>query len=337
LDPVLRALADAAQELFGVAEAEAAARRLYTPRWVESGCWLANPTKINHFDLFNQTPNTRWKGCVEARPEPYDVTDAAPQRSRADTLFVPFFWPDDNDSGSRHNNWLDDQGTMFPGTDYQWNEWGRTLSAYKYNGTSGDVLNTAPTTRGPNMNCPTPIIPLTNNRSTIVAGVNGMSHWFGGGTVTSEGLAWGWRALSPTQPFTQGAAYGTANKIIVLMTDGLNWAAQNPNNAFRSDYTAYNSLGLWRNFYPGSGPDVDSLEEFAGYMDDRLRVVCANAKEAGVEIYTVVFREPDTITRQLLRQCATDADHAFTADSSEQLTNVFAAIAQSIAALRLTR
>jgi hypothetical protein len=164
-----------------------------------------------------------------------------------------------------------------------------------------------------------------------------MAHWLGGGTVSSEGLAWGWRVLSPTQPFTEGADYDESTKIIVLMTDGMNWAAQNPNPSFRSDYTSYNALGLWQDWYPGTGPRLGSINQFSDYLDSRMEAVCRNAKEEGVKVYTVVFREPDTNIRQLLQQCATSNEYAFTAESETELAAAFAAIAQSIAKLRLTR
>jgi hypothetical protein len=250
---------------------------------------------------------------------------------------VPTFWPDDNDTGGRHNNWMDDNPDQFPGTNYRGQGWGRTLSVYKYDGDAGNIENSPPRTRGPNMNCPTPILPLTDRRQDVLDAVSRMRHWLGGGTVSSEGLAWGWRVLSPTVPFTEGDAYDASNKVIVLMTDGLNWVSRSPNDVFRTDYSAYNALGLWLHFWPGSGPRIRSPEAFADYLDGRMEAVCENAKREGIEVYTIVFREPDARTRRLLRACATSDDHAFTADNDAELLQSFAAIAQSIAALRLTR
>jgi hypothetical protein len=337
LDPLLEGLQLAVNAVFGVSEAHASGGSPYTPVWVERGCWVANPDEINHFTLYDAIPNADWKGCVEARPEPFDVTDAAPNRRNPDTLFVPTFWPDDNDTGGRHNNWMDDNPDQFPGTNYRGQGWGRTLSVYKYDGDAGNIENSPPRTRGPNMNCPTPILPLTDRRQDVLDAVSRMRHWLGGGTVSSEGLAWGWRVLSPTVPFTEGDAYDASNKVIVLMTDGLNWVSRSPNDVFRTDYSAYNALGLWLHFWPGSGPRIRSPEAFADYLDGRMEAVCENAKREGIEVYTIVFREPDARTRRLLRACATSDDHAFTADNDAELLQSFAAIAQSIAALRLTR
>ena len=48
---------------------------------------------ITRFALFNAMRGTSWKGCVEVRPEPHDVTDSAP--AGGDSLFVPYFAPDE--------------------------------------------------------------------------------------------------------------------------------------------------------------------------------------------------------------------------------------------------
>lgn len=59
-------------------------------------------SKLNNFDLFKSLKNSNgssveWAGCVEARPYPYDVTDASPT-GNSSTLFVPMFAPDEPDN-----------------------------------------------------------------------------------------------------------------------------------------------------------------------------------------------------------------------------------------------
>ena len=59
----------------------------------------------NHMALFKQLKqtgwtepgwnNTGWKGCVEARPGAYNISDTPPDPDEPDTLFVPYFAPDD--------------------------------------------------------------------------------------------------------------------------------------------------------------------------------------------------------------------------------------------------
>jgi hypothetical protein len=56
---------------------------------------------VNHKFLFSaltQANSTvKWEGCVEMRAEPYDILDTVPSTSTPDTLFVPYFWPDEPD------------------------------------------------------------------------------------------------------------------------------------------------------------------------------------------------------------------------------------------------
>jgi Flp pilus assembly protein TadG len=58
-------------------------------------CFAFTPADgVNYFTLFDLISNEDWKGCVEARPPPYDITDAVPNIGTPATLFVPFFWLD---------------------------------------------------------------------------------------------------------------------------------------------------------------------------------------------------------------------------------------------------
>ncbi|TGV63820.1 hypothetical protein EN801_047195, partial [Mesorhizobium sp. M00.F.Ca.ET.158.01.1.1] len=59
----------------------------------------------NHMALFRQLKDTGWaepgwndtgwKGCVEARAGAYNISDTPPDPAKPDTLFVPYFAPDD--------------------------------------------------------------------------------------------------------------------------------------------------------------------------------------------------------------------------------------------------
>ena len=53
--------------------------------------------------------NVAWGGCVEERPNPYTVSDDAASASKPDTLYVPYLYPDENDSNKGAlNNYLPD-------------------------------------------------------------------------------------------------------------------------------------------------------------------------------------------------------------------------------------
>ncbi len=61
-------------------------------RWTDaSGHWLTR------FTLFDDMRNESWKGCVEARPHPYNTNDAPASINTPDTLYVPVFAPDEPD------------------------------------------------------------------------------------------------------------------------------------------------------------------------------------------------------------------------------------------------
>jgi hypothetical protein len=246
----------------------------------------------------------------------------------------------DNLSGS-YNNFLND--TLLGGTNHASRNSGRTYSVYKYTGVNGNIDDVPPLTRGPNQSCPSPLLPLTTNRTNVMAAINGMSHWYGGGTNNNEGVAWGWRVLSPTAPFTEGKAYGQARKIMVVMSDGRNAIVDNPNSDQRSDLTAYGHLELWQNgSYRNAVPAAariapNNKNQLESHLNARMALTCNNAKLAGIEIYTVLFQEPDSDTRTLFENCATDKDKAYLAEDAEELAAAFDDISDSIGELRITR
>lgn len=361
---------------------------------------------INYFSLFNQI-GVAWKGCVEARPEPYDITDAAPNTGTPATMFVPFFWLDTGGTANqassntttaanyRNNNQsyiADAQGDLRSTTRFRDNNGSagvagtvttahstavtmgntnpllgaptaqeqreaRFFNVFKYRAANAAIDAVAPDTRGPNRGCPTPIVPLTSNETTIQNNIAAMQHWMGGGTNQAEGLAWGWRVLSPTAPFTEGEAFNAARdnvrKVIVLMSDGENTNV-GTDAVMTGDYSAYNYLGFWRDYAGGNlitqvlfgilhgvlpsalRRDIDSSNEYVTYVNSRQQQLCTNIKNSGIEIYTVIFRETDTTTVNMMRSCASGTDHFYRADNAQQLSQAFSAIGSGIGELRLT-
>lgn len=360
----------------------------YRVQWFRASnrCHALTPADgINYFTLFDYISNEDWKGCVEARPEPYDITDAAPSLGTPATLFVPFFWLDtggtagqasSNSTGNANylssNSYLADTAgdlgnmsgvnvtmTASSGTSATAQEQrvARFFNVFKYRNTSASIDTSAPDTRGPNRGCPTPIVPLTSNETTIQNNITAMQHWSGGGTNQAEGLAWGWRVLSPTAPFTEGVAFNAdhdnVRKVIVLMSDGENTNVGN-DAVLGSDYSAYNHMGYWRDYAGGDlitqllfgilhgilpsqfRRSINSSNSYVTYVNNREAQLCTNIKNAGIEIYTVIFRETDTATVNLMRNCASSTQHFYRADNAQQLSQAFAAIGTGIGQLRLT-
>ena len=58
------------------------------------GYWGPAPRPDPLFDRFQRYP-TGWAGCVESRPQPYDVQLTAARAGAPDSLYVPFWNPDD--------------------------------------------------------------------------------------------------------------------------------------------------------------------------------------------------------------------------------------------------
>jgi Flp pilus assembly protein TadG len=347
--------------------------------WRKSGnrCYAFTPEGINYFQLFDLISNEDWKGCVETRPEPYDITDAVPTVADPATRFVPFFWLDtggtagQSASGSAsaanylsYNSYLDDTPGDIPGATMSSTNGTSTTAAnrrearffnvFKYRNTGASLDTSAPDTRGPNRGCPTPIVPLTSSNTTIQTNIAAMRHWSGGGTNQAEGLAWGWRVLSPTAPFTEGAPYGDdVRKVIVLMSDGENTNVGN-DPIMGSDYSALNHLGLWRDYADGGvvnqlfngilygilppqyRRNINSPNGYVNYVNSREAQLCTNIKNAGIEIYTVIFRETDQATEDLMRNCASSDTHFYRANNAAELASAFDAIGTGIGQLRLT-
>jgi hypothetical protein len=296
--------------------------------------------RISHFDLFSRIPNADWKGCVEARPEPFDVDVTPPSPGRPNTLFVPYFWPDETSAlvqgRAHHNNYLPD-GPLPPGWTYthtsgRVHAYATTYSLFKYDSvTPAIILESPPSTLGPNKACPDEIMPLTTNMDALVGKIRSLSHWHGGGTIGSEGLMWGWRTLHPELPFDQGVAYGSARKILIFFTDGKNTInANGPGGPVSSDYSAYGHL-------TSSRFGVSTFSALEEKLDERMRRACTNIKAAGIEVYSVIFREQSGTARDLVRECASGVENHFLAVNEAELLSAFENIANSISSQRIAR
>jgi hypothetical protein len=186
-----------------------------------------------------------------------------------------------------------------------------------------------PLTKGPNQSCPDPIVPLTNDRSALISAINLLSHWDGSGTVSSEGLMWGWRVLEPSAgTFQQGKPKGQASKVVVLMTDGMNMAAEQASWATFTDYTAYGYLQFGR-IADGT------YQGYRDYQNARLELACTNAKQDGIKIYTVTFGVTDAATTELYERCASGPPYAYSTSTASDLGRAFADIAASLSEIRL--
>jgi len=316
-----------------------------------------NGHAVSHLDLFDRIPNSTWRGCVEARPYPYDVNDAAPTASNPDTLFVPYFWPDEPDDGSNgyNNDYLNDSitnngggGGGGRGRGRGRGGWGGGWGGGNTGGLSGDqtqrdltkynlsnyadVDETPSNTSGPNMSCPDPLVPLTNDRDLLLDRIDDMEPWNNSGTNVAHGLSWGWRVLSPGEPFTEGAAYSDRDtqKALILLTDGVNTLCCQINTHNSSDYGAYGYVNEHRlgTSSPNYAPNI---------VDDRVAELCENIKDEGIRVYTITFQVNNSRLSDLFEGCASSPDLYFNSPSNEDLQNVFRTIGRDLSNLRLSR
>jgi len=288
-----------------------------------------------------------WGGCVESRPDPYDVTDTAPTSGAGASLFVPYFAPDEPDDNyvpwyySLDNDWIYNDKTS--STDW----FTRQGNVSKYASNNKTNLSTKAksnsTTEGPNSGCGTAsllrLTDVTNSTGLNTVKTKLTQMVASGSTNVAVGMMWGWHTLSPNAPFSDGKPYGTTGvkKIIVLLTDGdNNYASYNNPNG--SVYTSYGYIwqGRLKNSSGVTLGTSSSGNDRQYAIDSRQKLACANAKAKGVIIYSIGVGV-STHSKGVLQACATDTDYYYDVTDSSQLTAVFTAIANAIGNLRISK
>jgi Flp pilus assembly protein TadG len=257
-------------------------------------------------DVTSSEDSLDWKGCVMAK---YDLTSltsitkaqltgGSPPSSEGITWDPMYFAPD------KDNNYDPADATTVESS-------------------AGTERQNAG--RGPNLGCPAPIQPLTNDRDFLLSYVGDsgtvgeLDSWHRGGTLSDIGMAWGIRTLmGDTEPFDEGESWGKDRwiKVIVMMTDGENqmyWqgsdaGSNSTNHEAWSDQTAY---GRMDEFWVGIGktmpntlidPAEDSSDrntnksrrnslkgDATDEINDRLTALCDYADGLDTLVYTVTF------------------------------------------------
>lgn len=258
-----------------------------------------------------------WGGCVEARgASGNDVTDVIPSVSP----FAKYYSPCDTST----NAWY--------GTNSSNNNCTPSGGGFAYK------TPFSTTTRGPNLYCPPPLVPLVSSKSTVVTAVNALTAQ--GGTEIPLGMAWAYRMLSPNWRNLWGGEMDTnglpldyntplMHKVVVLMTDGDNDISYNT-------YTAYG--------YPNSGQlgasacSGSNCTNGETTLNNRTQTICTNMKSHDILVYTVAFGTSiSTNSQNMLRNCATSPDYYFQSPTSAQLQTVFTQIGNSLANLRVSQ
>jgi Flp pilus assembly protein TadG len=288
-----------------------------------------------------------WGGCVRQRREPYDVQEVTPDSNTPDTLFTPFFAPDEPDPNPVcnagwspfFNSYLCDQSCWKSSSQADQAADQRCIAKYS----SPAANQWAP---GPNAMCTIQeIIRLTNDQTAILNEIDAMAA--SGNTVIPAGLMWGWHLLSPNGPFADGVPYSDTRtvKAIILVTDGYNDVSGGNNGIDKSVFNAYGY---------GSGPHLNVLSVPPGVnrpqpeynLDQKLLQLCSNIKavqdssgKAGrILIYTIGFGSGiGNYGLSLLQQCATSNATYFYNPTSDELITTFQKIATGLSKLRIAK
>jgi Flp pilus assembly protein TadG len=271
-----------------------------------------------------------WSGCVRERGDAYELTDDPPSSGTPATQFVPYFAPDEPDSasGTSYSNTYLGDGSYSSATCIKTasssNDNKRQCNTAKYKSFSSSG--------GPYYNCPpaaSKVLALTNTQSTITSAINSLAA--NGNTVIPAGLLWGWRTLSPTAPFTEGAAYDDEKwvKALVLLTDGENDVSGGGNGM---DKSVYNAFGYAKNGHLGStsGSNAEAT------LDSKTLSVCSAIKAKGILLYTIGF-QVTSASKSLLTSCATKPDMFYDSPTNDQLAAIFQDIAQGLNELRIAQ
>ncbi|TPM19615.1 pilus assembly protein [Mesorhizobium sp. B2-3-6] len=293
---------------------------------------------------FTYAPVASWGGCVESRPYPYNIQDTAASTTLPATLFVPMFAPDETDrvdSSSRpaNNNWDVDAPVSSTASDAA-----RQRYMPKYFDWVNKVTPAYGMDAGPNTSCSTTAItPLTDVSTTAGAtliknAIDAMAD--DGATNVPEGMAWGWRTLSSTAPFTEGRPETERgnDKVLIVLTDGANtyytptsvtaqtYSGTNWNyggNDLAGSKAIYSALGYvvpYSNGYSYGrmflGTDVTkddySNANYTKAMNEHFTALCNNAKAAGVMVMTIALDLDATKTAEktqmdALKACSSDS------------------------------
>ncbi|MSP81435.1 MAG: hypothetical protein EXQ94_00505 [Alphaproteobacteria bacterium] len=153
---------------------------------VNIGTGMASDVKDNP-GAPNRFAGTTWRGCVEARPHPYDIEDSYVANTSPGGQWRAYSWH----AHVIQNNWP-------------------AITA----------------TRGPNKQCHVEsVLPLSDQKSSVDGIIDALTT--DGQTNIAAGAYWGWAVLSPQEPFTDGSEYGDdeTDKIMIIMTDGENFVS----------------------------------------------------------------------------------------------------------------
>jgi Flp pilus assembly protein TadG len=170
---------------------------------------------------------------------------------------------------------------------------------------------------------------LTTDKTAITTAINGMTATGqASGTVIGEGIKWGNYVLTGPY-FTEGGPKEKFRKVMILLTDG-----DNEDGKCGGSYAAnYDPNDYWYNAYYGMGVQNCHCEN-GGCLNAAMLTAAANAKAAGVEIFTIRFGDSDSTDISLMKTVASSTagttDHYFDAPATSDISNIFKLIGKQL-------
>jgi Flp pilus assembly protein TadG len=156
--------------------------------------------------------------------------------------------------------------------------------------------------------CGAEVLPLTSDKVEVANKISSL--WANDYTYIPEGVMWGSRMLTTSQPFTEahtGTALKKVRKIMLLMTDG-----ENQISADLPGAPTHNSGNL-------------------AEADDWTTKACNEAKAQGIEIYSVTFgTDVSASAKDIIRNCASKPANYYDASNAEKLVKAFENIAAEV-------
>jgi Flp pilus assembly protein TadG len=165
--------------------------------------------------------------------------------------------------------------------------------------------------------CATPLQALTGTRSVLLGSISALTP--SGDTYLPEGVMWGTRVLTMSEPFTESNDIVSGletRKALILMTDGM--------NSLRSNQWGWHDA--LSNMEDSSEPDGVTL------------AACNEAKAKNIEVYTVSFGSavPNKV-KTMLDSCASKPEFNFHASNNADLLAAFRGIGDKLLSVRLSQ
>jgi Flp pilus assembly protein TadG len=158
------------------------------------------------------------------------------------------------------------------------------------------------------------VVPLSYDWSSLKNTITAMQPT--GGTNQAIGMAWAWMSLTQSIPLNAPAKDPnyTYKDAIILLSDGLN------------------TEDRWPSYGNGS-------VQYNGQIDARQKILCDNAKAAGITVYTIQVNTstPADPTSTVLQYCASGAQNFYVVTAASQTAAVFSSIGTSLSKLRVAK